>query len=187
MYRAKFRFEGQEGEMSLEKGDEVELVSKGDDGWWLVKRDGVEAWAPYNYLEEIAPRAAPAPPPPPARPRPTSTVPKATVASVAADASAKPVSVFPGMAPANGGATPWKKPAAAAAAASTARVPPPVGKKPKPPVVAPKPGAKPALPTTARPTAAAGGGAGRGGAPGAPGQMDLAAALARRAQRIAEE
>jgi hypothetical protein len=32
MYRAKFAFEGQEGEMSLQKDDVVELIRKDDDG-----------------------------------------------------------------------------------------------------------------------------------------------------------
>ncbi|KAG2022879.1 microfilament motor [Coprinopsis cinerea AmutBmut pab1-1] len=202
MYRAKFDFQGQEGEMSLTKDDEVELIEKDENGWWLVKKDGVEAWAPYNYLERIAPKAAPAPPPPPARPRPTSTVPKPPLSSTTADASAKPVAVFPGMGASNGGPTPWKKSAATTDStpnssrpgSAAAKVPPPVAAKPKPPVVAPKPGVpkpggKPALPTTARPAPSGGGAAaGRlGGGGGGPGQLDLAAALAKRAQRIADE
>lgn len=35
MYRAKFDFEGQEGEMSLKKDDVVELVQKDDNGLFL--------------------------------------------------------------------------------------------------------------------------------------------------------
>jgi myosin I len=223
MYRAKFDFAGQEGEMSLSKGEEVELVEKDDNGWWLVKRNGVEAWAPYNYLEPVPAKATPAPPPPPSRPRPTSTVPKPAFSSGTADASAKPIAVFPGMGGGNGSATPWKKPGGVTADDSTrpgssgGKVPPPVANKPKPPVVAPKPGApkpvgggKPALPTAARPPAAApaagrGSGFGGGGG-GGPGQMDLAAAvsltsrslcccitnvdypkLAKRAQRMAHD
>ena len=66
MYRAKYAFTGQEGEMSLSKDDVVELVEKDDNGWWLVKKDGIEAWAPSNYLELVPPKpkAAPVPPPP---------------------------------------------------------------------------------------------------------------------------
>jgi myosin-1 len=32
MYKAKFAFEGQEGELTLAKDDEVELVQKDDNG-----------------------------------------------------------------------------------------------------------------------------------------------------------
>ncbi|GLB35836.1 putative TRAFAC class myosin-kinesin ATPase superfamily, myosin family protein [Lyophyllum shimeji] len=212
-YRAKFAFQGEEGEMSLGKDDVVELVEKDDNGWWLVKKNGVEGWAPHNYLELVPPKAAPAAPPPPPRPAagrpvPAAPAPKPVATSVTADASAKPVAVFPGMASSNGSATPWKKPAAStpstvpsSAASSrpgsvTAPKPPgpPVATKPKPPPVAAKPGAakapaKPPIPTAPRPNA--------GGAPpaagrsvakpaGALGQLDLSAALAKRAQRMAD-
>ncbi|KAG6907267.1 class II myosin [Tephrocybe rancida] len=213
-YRAKFAFEGQDGEMSLAKDDVVELVEKDDNGWWLVKRGGVEGWAPNNYLE-LVPVAAAAPPPPPpppprapAAPRAVPAAPKpVAAASVTANASAKPVSVFPGMAPSNGSATPWKKPTPSpTASAASSRpgsslapkpgAPPPVAAKPKPPPpVAAKPGGagKPPIPTAPRPGQGApppkapprpaGGGGGAGGI----GQLDLSAALARRAQRMAED
>lgn len=210
-YRAKYAFDGQEGEMSLKKDDIVELVEKDDNGWWLVKKDGVEGWAPHNYLE-LAPAAPAAPPPPPTRPRPTSTISPAPTASkvtpaaaaikaVSANASAKPVSVFPGMAAANGSAAPWKKTPAASSESSPASsrpsstinkpAPPPVGAKPKPapPPVGAKPGGKPPVPSAPRPTPA--GGAARptpAAKPAAPGgQMDLAAALARRAQMMHDD
>ncbi|KII94264.1 hypothetical protein PLICRDRAFT_421752 [Plicaturopsis crispa FD-325 SS-3] len=221
LYKAKFAFEGQEGEMTLKKDDIVELVEQDDNGWWLVKMDGREGWAPNNYLELVPPKpkAPAAPPPPPNRRLPPSapaapaatkptpaTVPKPTVKAMAADASAKPVSVFPGMAPSNGSATPWKKPAATqdspassrpSSSVGGGRPPPPVATKPKPapPPVGAKPGApkppgKPPVPSAPRPGAAAArpaapkplGGGGGGGGPG----LDLAAALAKRAQKIAE-
>ena len=73
-YKAKFAFEGQPGEMTLKKDDIVELVEKTDNGWWLVKMNGSEGWAPNNYLELVPPKpkarpAAAPPPPPPPRPR----------------------------------------------------------------------------------------------------------------------
>ncbi|KZT08699.1 uncharacterized protein LAESUDRAFT_49979 [Laetiporus sulphureus 93-53] len=229
MYRAKFAFEGQEGEMSLKKDDLFELIEKEDNGWWLVKKNGVEGWAPSNYLELVPtkPKAAPAPPPPPPpasrRPpsmQPAASVPvaaaaKVTLKSVVADASAKPVAVFPGMMPANGSAAPWKKahavtasmdgasaehsPASSHPASSTVPKPPPPAPKPKPgpPPLASKPthvgppkvGAKPSVPVASKPGAAAPkpkpGGLAKPAAPS--GQMDLAAALAKRAQRLAEE
>ena len=51
--------------MSLKKDDIVELVEKDNNGWWLVKKDGVEAWAPNNYLELVPPKPKAAAPPPP--------------------------------------------------------------------------------------------------------------------------
>ncbi|KZT73347.1 myosin class I heavy chain [Daedalea quercina L-15889] len=171
MYRAKFAFEGQEGEMSLKKDELYELVEKDDNGWWLVKRDGVEGWAPSNYLELVPPKpkAAPAPPPPPAGRRPPPVTPAAPAASAApaalrtfakpitADPSAKPVAVFPGMMPANGSAAPWKKTASTGMNGSSndttptssrptsslvSKAPPPAPKpKPGPPPLAAKPGA----------------------------------------------
>ncbi|KAI0307947.1 myosin class I heavy chain [Multifurca ochricompacta] len=226
LYRAKYAFEGQAGEVSLVKDDLVELIEKDENGWWLVKKDGVEGWAPSNYLELVPPKpkaapAAPAPPPavrrPPAPPAPpvVATKPTATpaqqakiqVQSLTADATAKPISVFPGMAPSNGTTAPWKKTPAASpgitltnsrpSSAVGAKQPPPappVGKKPAPPPpVASKPSApkvpgKPPVPTASRPppapTAPRPGVAKTSITP--PGQLDLAAALAKRAQRIAE-
>ncbi|KAH8102399.1 P-loop containing nucleoside triphosphate hydrolase protein [Cristinia sonorae] len=231
MYKAKFAFEGQPGEMSLQKDDLVELVEKDNNGWWLVKKGGVEGWAPYNYLELVPPKpkaVVPPPPPPPppaaARPPPAAPVapkapaPKITPSSVTANPSAKPVAVFPGMAPSNGSAAPWKKTASTGTNGSSETTPansrpssslggvgrappPPVGNKPKPPPpVGNKPGApkipgKPAVPTAPRPPVAGSarpvppkpsGGAGAKPAGGV-GQMDLAAVMAKRAQRLAEE
>ncbi|KAI9462418.1 P-loop containing nucleoside triphosphate hydrolase protein [Lactarius psammicola] len=213
MYRAKYAFEGQAGEVSLVKDDLVELVEKDENGWWLVKKGAMEGWAPSNYLELVPPRpkAAPAPHPllrllraPTAAPTPRA---KIQVQSLAADASAKPVSVFPGMAPPNGAAAPWKKtpavstgttPANSRPSSSVGAKPappaPPVGKKPAPPPpvaskpTAPKIPGRPPVPTASRPPPAP-----TAPRPGvikptgsAPGQLDLAAALAKRAQRIAE-
>ncbi|RPD82286.1 hypothetical protein L226DRAFT_21648 [Lentinus tigrinus ALCF2SS1-7] len=223
LYKAKYPFEGQDGEMSLKKDDIVELVEKDNNGWWLVKKDGVEAWAPNNYLELVPPKpkaAAPPPPPPPppaakrATPAPPAApaAPKAGLKSVLADPSAKPVAVFPGMASTNGSAAPWKRTASAADSShdstpatsrpgsSAAPKPPPLAAKPKPappPPVASKPamgvphkvGAKPPVPSAPRPGGAAPkpkvGGVHQPAAVG--GQMDLAAVLARRAQRMTED
>ncbi|KAK0505727.1 P-loop containing nucleoside triphosphate hydrolase protein [Armillaria luteobubalina] len=213
MYRAKFAFEGQDGEMSLKKDDLVELVEKDDNGWWLVKKDGVEGWAPYNYLELEPPKAAPVPPPPPRARAPPSapaakqtpvSAPKVSLHSVVANASAKPVSVFPGMAASNGSATPWKKQVSTSSStpddspgnsrpssALAGRAPPPLAAKPKPPVVAAKPApkipGKPPIPTASRPNVGAPPPVRSGGVSQAPaGQLDLAAALAKRAQRMTE-
>jgi myosin I len=222
MYRTKYPFEGQAGELSLSKDDLVELIEKDENGWWLVKKDSLEGWAPSNYLELVhpKPKAAPAPPPapppvarrppaPPAAPAAPVTAPRPTapqttqakvhVQSLTANASAKPVSVFPGMAPSNGTAAPWKRtPDASAATTPAASRPtsavgakppppaPPVGKKPAPPPpVASKPAApkipgRPPVPTATRPPPAPTAprpGAAKPSGGGAPGQMDLAAAV----------
>lgn len=162
--------------MTLVKDDLVELLEKDDNGWWLVKKDGVEGWAPSNYLVLVPakPKSASAPPPPPppppaSRPVPAATTPvakpaaapapKAKVAlqSVTANVNAKPVSVFPGMAAGNGSAAPWKKPAASTETSSSgtpasSRPSSSAAGKPPPPVAAkPKPGpppvgAKPGVP-----------------------------------------
>ncbi|KAF8971711.1 myosin-1 [Flammula alnicola] len=201
LYRAKFAFEGQEGEMSLKKDEVVELVEKDDNGWWLVKKDGAEGWAPNNYLELVPPQAAPAPPPPPRKAPPHKA--GHNLSASIADASAKPISVFPGMAAANGSAAPWKTKAASNTDSSpgssrpssslASKPPPPVASKPKPPAVgakpvaAPKVGAKPAVPSAPRPAPAAPAHARASRPAAAPGQVDLAAALAKRAQRMAEQ
>ncbi|KAF8634884.1 hypothetical protein AX15_000638 [Amanita polypyramis BW_CC] len=194
VYKAKYAFEGQEGELSLKKDDILELVKKEDNGWWLMRKDGVEGWAPENYLELIPTKTEPAVPPPP----PRAAVPKPPVAPVVTNASTKPVAVFPGAA-SNGASSgpPWKRNnAAAESVANSASKPvPPVGSKPKPPAVAAKPGiggakppAKPPVPATARLSAASMPKPGSVSKPAAPaGQLDLAAALAKRAQRIADE
>jgi len=192
LYKAKFAFEGQEGEMSLKKDEIVELVEKDDNGWWLVKKNNMEGWAPNNYLELVpAQAAAPTPPPPPPRSAPA---PKIAPVSTTASASAKPVSVFPGMAAGNGTAAPWKmkaatsnsdnSPAHSHPSSSLASKPPPaITSKPKPPVVAAKPGApkvgaKPPIPSAPRPTPTAPTGRGTVTKPAtAPGQVDLAAAV----------
>lgn len=71
--KAMYDFQGQSArELSLAKNDIVIIISKGEEGWWLVKRTTGEeqGWAPAAYLEEL-PRAPPpavsraVPPPPP--------------------------------------------------------------------------------------------------------------------------
>jgi myosin-1 len=50
-YKALYTFETQEdGEMALVKDELVEVTQKDDNGWWLVKKHGVEGWAPSNYV-----------------------------------------------------------------------------------------------------------------------------------------
>jgi len=203
MYKAKYAFEGQEGEISLQKDDVVELLQKDDNGWWLVSRDREEGWAPYNYLELVPPKAAPvAIPPPPPRTRPMTTPNVTPVAVATADAPSKPAPVFPGMgSAANGSATPWQKSPAPtqpgsgsvetvkASMKTGGKVPPPVATKPKPPPVSAKPvkpsigGAKPGsgkppVPAAVKPPPVASNKLGTIARPAmVGGQLDLAAAV----------
>ncbi|KAF9502319.1 hypothetical protein BDN71DRAFT_1437882 [Pleurotus eryngii] len=199
-YRAKFPFEGQEGEMSLNKDDIVEVVEQGDDGWWLVQKGSEEGWAPYNYLELApAPKAVPTPPPPPRRPvAPPAPQPTPVTEPVLANANAKPIAVFAGMAPSNGSAAPWKRHASESssntASIISSKPPPPIATKPKPaPPIGAKPGAskvagKPPVPSASRPNVAAAPRPSPVAKPAAAvGQLDLAAALAKRAQRMGDD
>ena len=214
--------------MTLTKDDVVELVEKTDNGWWLVKKNGIEGWAPNNYLVLVPPKpkAAPVPPPPPppptqrkvpAPPSTTTTASSTTaikppIKSLVADSNAKPISVFPGMGPSNGSATPWKKthtqqdsaddsPANSRPNSSLANKPPPVATKPKPgpPPVASKPSVsgggggppripgKPPIPTTQRPTGASRPVPPKPGVKNPPqvgGQLDLAAAVSKTSELL---
>jgi myosin-1 len=55
-------------------GEVIEIVSKEDNGWWLGRKNGVEAWVPANYVEERKVTRA-APPAPPAAASKTSAAP----------------------------------------------------------------------------------------------------------------
>ncbi len=168
----------------------MEVLEQVDDGWWLVKKGSEEGWAPYNYLEPApAPKAVPTPPPPPRRPvAPTAPQPTPVAKPVLANADAKPVAVFPGMAPSNGSAAPWKRQVSESSSntASTisSKPPPPIATKPKPaPPVGGKPGApkvagKPPVPSAPRPNVSAAPRPSPVAKPAAAvGQLDLAAAV----------
>ena len=172
--------------MSLKKDDVVELIEKDDNGWWLVKMNGVEGWAPNNYLELVQQSA---PPPPPAAPPPRKAPPpKVDTTPSAASATAKPVSVFPGMAPSNGSAAPWKtKPSNSDTdtrppSSLASKAPPPVAAKPKPPVGAKPSVGKPTIPAASRP--APSNVKSSVSRPSAPGQVDLAAAVSLSSSRF---
>ncbi|KAM0329158.1 hypothetical protein ACHAQA_004454 [Verticillium albo-atrum] len=64
-----YDFDGQkENELSIKAGDIIEIVQKENNGWWLGKSGGQQAWVPAAYVEEVAQEPAPrAPPPPPAK------------------------------------------------------------------------------------------------------------------------
>ncbi|OCF39805.1 myosin-1 [Kwoniella heveanensis CBS 569] len=194
MYKALYNFAGQPGEMNLVKGEEVEVKEKDDNGWWMVVKNGQEGWAPSNYLKLIE-SAPPPPPPPPAARR----APPAAPAAPTANGSATPSWQAKNSAPASTGSTP-----------SSSRPTSAIGKPPAPaPALKPKPAipAKPAVgakPALGAPVRAVGG---KPPIPSAPkiqpqaaskpgqvaqpkaagGQLDLAAALAKRVQRAQDD
>jgi myosin I len=176
--------------MSLQKDDEVELVEKDDNGWWLVRKGGVEGWAPNNYLELVPAK----PPPPPRRPaappsskplvNSTQTIPAVVLSSANTD---------------NGSATPWKKTQVASNVSTSPYPPsssqsskpsgPPIATKPKQ-VVAAKPSAPkvPSKPTTTRPDAAPAPAPRYALKPAsAVGQLDLSAAVSHFVQQLSTE
>lgn len=110
--------------MALVKDELVELVQKDANGWFLVRKGGVEGWAPNNYLQEVAPPKPRAPPPRPAAPpKPvvaasTSGLRPANGASAASSGRASPAMPPKPSIPSKPGAT-------ANGSATSARGPPP--------------------------------------------------------------
>ncbi|ODO06436.1 myosin-1 [Cryptococcus wingfieldii CBS 7118] len=195
MYKALYNFAGQAGEMNLVKGEEVEVKEKDDNGWWMIAKDGQEGWAPSNYLKLI-PRAAPAPPPPPPANRPPPSIPSA--------ASAGNGSAVPSWKAKNAAVSNDSSPASSRPASSAAKVPPAIKAKPaipakpsipakpqfgaKPALGAPAAGGKPPIPTAPKFQPQAASKPGKINQPGkTSGQLDLGAALLKRAQRPPED
>ncbi|MCO5585712.1 hypothetical protein L7F22_039648 [Adiantum nelumboides] len=157
-YKALFDFETEEnGEMALVKDELVEVSQKDDNGWWLVKKNGNEGWAPSNYLELVPqappkPKAAPAPPaatkraPPPA---PTSSSITPTSSSINSNPrpqnpSAAQELVMPGMGQEGGFAAVLAKRKAQIAAEKGEAPPASNGNGAStPPAIKPKPAAPP--------------------------------------------
>ncbi|PLW14594.1 hypothetical protein PCASD_00538 [Puccinia coronata f. sp. avenae] len=205
LYLAICAFETEEeGEIGLAKGDLVEVIQEADNGWWLIKKGTEQGWAPSNYLQlEPRPPAAPnrqAARPPPAAPTPNfqsaaARSPPIGLGLKVADSSSAPVAVMPGMGHVNGlaGILAAKRAAAAGQTSESqspsssptpsfktgSKGPPPPPPKPKPSTLASKPsgvGGPPPPVLANKPNVRPGGNPGVG-------QMDLAAALAKRAGR----
>ncbi|BGP30876.1 class II myosin [Rhodotorula toruloides] len=106
-YKALFTFEtDQPGELPLKKDDILEVVTKDDGGWWLIKKGSQEGWAPSNYLQLIPPKPKPAAPPPaPVRRAPPAapsapSAPKAPLAPAIPEVPAAPKALAAPKAPA---------------------------------------------------------------------------------------
>ncbi|GAO52587.1 hypothetical protein G7K_6660-t1 [Saitoella complicata NRRL Y-17804] len=203
IYKGLYDFNGQSAsELSFKKDEVLDIVQKGETGWWLARKDGRDGWVPQSYVKEEMPpprvRAVAPPPPPPA-----------SVAAPRAAATANPVLASLGAPVANGGAqAPMPIPGMAGAGPNglrkTSPLPGATNGAPKPPATrpagvasgkAPMPAPPKARPNSSRPAAPAapprpGASAGTSGTgtpvvPGRPGQNmagSLADALRARAQ-----
>ncbi|KAG8935657.1 class II myosin [Tulasnella sp. 418] len=175
-YKVLYEFVGQEGEMSLAKDDVVELVQKEENGWWLVRLGSQEGWAPSNYLELVPPKPKLPPPPPlsrrPPPPAPAAAAIRRTVGSEPneAESNLRPSSTY-SSAPA---ISPKPKPAIPAKVGAGSGGPPKIPGRLNVPTL-PSRNAGPSKIATSN--ASSGGGTM---------QMDLAAVLAKRAQRLEE-
>lgn len=55
VYRAMYTYTSQEeGEVTFNEGDEVEVIQRSDSGWWLVRTSQELGWGPSNYLQSVA-------------------------------------------------------------------------------------------------------------------------------------
>ncbi|KAK4136603.1 myosin-1 [Trichocladium antarcticum] len=101
MAKVLYDFAGQrDNELSIKAGQLIEIVQKENNGWWLAKVSGGQAWVPAAYVEEQE-----APPPPVVAPRPPPPPP-------AANGRAKPAAPQPpAKRPAGGGRKPVPLPA----------------------------------------------------------------------------
>lgn len=69
-YKASSRYIAEsEGEVSFEKGVDIEVLEKHESGWWLVHIGDEEGWAPSNHIAKLKP-LPPTKPLPPNKPLP---------------------------------------------------------------------------------------------------------------------
>ena len=54
-YRAIYTYNSQEdGEVAFREGDEVEVIRRSENGWWLVRTSEELGWGPSNFLQSLA-------------------------------------------------------------------------------------------------------------------------------------
>ena len=53
-YRAMYSYTSAgDGEVALREGDEVEVIQRSENGWWLVRTSEQVGWGPSNYLQSL--------------------------------------------------------------------------------------------------------------------------------------
>ncbi|KIR59675.1 myosin-1 [Cryptococcus bacillisporus CA1873] len=195
IYKALYNFTGQEGEMNLVKGEEVEVKEKDDNGWWMVVKNGQEGWAPSNYLKKVEHAPPPPPPPPASRPMPARPPAASSAPTAPHITNGSAVPSWKAKNAASGTPSAASTPPTSRPASSASKVPPAIKAKPAIPAK-PQVGAKPALaiggkppvPTAPKIQPKAASKPGQVAQPAkAPGQLDLAAAFAKRAARAQQE
>ena len=54
-YRAMYSYNSQDdGEVTFNEGDEVEVIQRSENGWWLVRTSEDVGWGPSNFLQSLA-------------------------------------------------------------------------------------------------------------------------------------
>ena len=54
-YKAMYTYNSQdEGEVGFREGDEVEVIQRSENGWWLVRTSEELGWGPSNFLQSLA-------------------------------------------------------------------------------------------------------------------------------------
>jgi len=43
-----------DGEVAFREGDEVEVIQRSENGWWLVRTSEELGWGPSNFLQSLA-------------------------------------------------------------------------------------------------------------------------------------
>lgn len=54
-YRAMYSYDSAgDGEVAFREGDEVEVIQRSENGWWLVRTSEKVGWGPSNFLESLS-------------------------------------------------------------------------------------------------------------------------------------
>ena len=54
-YRAMYAYNSQDdGEVAFREGDQVEVIRRSENGWWLVRTSEELGWGPSNFLQSLA-------------------------------------------------------------------------------------------------------------------------------------